>query len=177
MGLLIAVLLSQIAVVGASLKIAVLQNILGFLRSPGSQVYRHHYLCSGLLCPIGKLIQPKLVRLNNGPGQIHLGRALTFRSHTIFPVVTGNKISAGITHNRNLQLLHQVDNILPHPLLIRKRAVLLINSFIYRTSQMLNKGSENSLIHLSCQVVFVYNNLCFLHSLSIPPPTRQISSS
>ena len=133
----------------AALEITVFQYILGFFRPSGPQIDSHHDIRSGFLCPVGKFIQTELVAFNHRPCQIHLGRTHVFRTYAVFPMIAGHKIAAGITYNRNLQLPHQIQTILPHPLLIGKGAVFLIDSLVYGSSQMLNKRTENPFVHLN----------------------------
>lgn len=84
-------------------------------------------------------------------------------------MIAGYKIAAGITHDRNLQFPYQINNILSHPLFIGKRTVFLVNAFINSPPEMLNKGTEDSFVHLSGKIIFVYNQFCFFIPFSIPP--------
>ena len=165
MGLFIAVLSSQVAVVGALFKVAVFQHILRFFRPSGSQIDSHHHVASRLLRPVHELVQAELVGFDHLPGQIHLRGTLIPGANAVLPVIAGDEISARIPDDGYLKLPHQCKHVLSHSLFVRKRASLLINSFIYRTSQVLNKGTENSFVHFSGEIVFVHNQFRFFHVL------------
>ena len=165
MRLFIAVGLSQIAVVGSLFKIAVFQNIFGVLRSAGSEVDSHHDVTAGFFGPVSKLVQAKLVCLNDAPGKLRFCRPLVLWPYTVFPVITGNKISTRITDDRYLKLSDESQRILAQALFIGKCASLLINSFINGTAEVFDKGTEDSFVNFSGQKVFVNDNLCFFHIL------------
>ena len=165
MRLFIAVSLTEITVIGTTLKVTVFQKIFRILRSSCSQVYCHHHIAAGFSGPVHKLIESKLVCLDDTPGQLRSGRTLSFRPDTILPTESGYKISARITNDRYLKLPYQFQSIFTKALLVRQRAALLIDSFINSTSQLFNKRTENPLIHLAGEEIFIDDDLCFFHGV------------
>ena len=168
MRLFIAVSLTEITVIGTSLKVTVFQKIFRILRSSCSQVYCHHHIAAGFSGPVHKLIESKLVCLDDTPGQLRSGRTLSFRPDTILPTESGYKISARITNDRYLKLPYQFQSILPKSLLIRKGAAFLINPLINRTSEMFYKGTIDPFVCFSGEEIFVHDDLRFFHCKNPP---------
>ena len=160
--------LTEITVIGATLKVTVFQKIFRILRSSCSQVYCHHHIAAGFSGPVHKLIETKLIGLDHAPGQLRSGRTLSFQPDTILPAESGYKISARITNDRYLKLPYQLQSILPESLLIRKRATFLINPLINRTSEMFYKGTEDPFICFSGEEIFVHDDLRFFHCKNPP---------
>ena len=173
MRLFIAVSLTEITVIGTSLKVTVFQKIFCILRSSCSQVYCHHHIAAGFSGPVHKLIESKLVCLDDTPGQLRSGRTLSFWPDTILPAESGYKISTRITDNRNLKLFYQLQSILPEALLIRKGTAFLINALINRTSEMFYKGTINPFVCFSGEEIFVHDDLRFFHCKN--PPVIELS--
>ena len=168
MRLFIAVSLTEITVIGTTLKVTVFQKIFRILRSSCSQVYCHHHIAAGFSGPVHKLIESKLVCLDDPPGQLRSGRTLSFRPDAVLPTESGYKISARITNDRYLKLPYQLQSILPKSLLIRKRAAFLINPLINRTSEMFYKGTIDPFVCFSGEEIFVHDDLRFFHCKNPP---------
>ena len=168
MRVFIAVSLTEITVIGTTLKVTVFQKIFRILRSSCSQVYCHHHIAAGFSGPVHKLIESKLVCLDDTPGQLRSGRTLSFRSDAVLPTESGYKISARITNDRYLKLPYQFQSILPESLLIRKGAAFLINPLINRTSEMFYKGTIDPFVCFSGEEIFVHDDLRFFHCKNPP---------
>ena len=63
----------------------------------------------------------------------------TIRSHTVLPVESGDKIAAGIAHDRDAELSHHIQHIPPKALLISHRVTRLIDAAIHGAAEVLNK--------------------------------------
>ena len=168
MRLFIAVSLTEITVIGTALKVTIFQKIFRILRSSCSQVHRHHHIAAGFSGPVHKLIESKLVCLDDTPGQFRSGRTLSFRPDTILPTESGYKIPTRITNDRYLKFSYQFQSILPESLLIRKGTAFLINALINRTSEMFYKGTINPFVCFSGEEIFVHDDLRFFHCKNPP---------
>jgi len=90
---------AQIAIERSARVGAVLQEMAGFVRSSGSQVDAQHRLCAGRPAPFDKLVGTESIGFRAQPRQIQTGRPLCYRTDTVFPVVTGEEIAAGVTND------------------------------------------------------------------------------
>ncbi len=160
---------SQITEFGAPLKITVLQQVQCLRHSPCAQVHRHHHITARHPRPVAELVQAKLVALHHLPCQIHPGRAFLFRPHAILPTKPRDKVSAGITDNGYLQLLHQLHGVLPKSLPVRKGTLRLINALVYGSPQVLDKRTVHPAVDGTDDKIFVNDHFCFFHMSSFLP--------
>ena len=85
---------------------------------------------------------------------------------TVFPVKVRYKVSARITYDRHVQLFYQINDILTESVSIGKWMSWLINSIVYSSSQMFNKGTINSFVDLGNGKCFVHYHFClFRHNV------------
>ena len=147
--------------------ICVFNKISCFFRTASTEIYRHHTFCIRFFAPFHKLISAKIVRLGCTPSQIKSFRSVFNRANTVFPIVTGNKITARIANNRNIKLFYKVYHITAKTIFICCRVVRFINAAIHCTTEMFNKRAINSFINFSDFKFFCKGDFCFHHSFSL----------
>ena len=107
-------------------------------------------------------MEAELVRLNHAPRWVDPVGSLADRTDRILPLEPGDKVSAWIADIWNLQFPDQTDRILSQSVLICKFAARLIDPFIYRPSQMLDKRAEDPLIYSGYFNLTVNTDSCLL---------------
>ncbi len=167
---LVSVLSAEVRIVGIGVQIAVFQQIESIRHTARPQVHGHHDVRAGFLRPLGELVDSDFIRLICPPREVKPRPALLLRSHGILPAEVRDEISARIPHNRNPQLLHQLNHILAESVLVRGRMSGLIDSGVYRSSEMLDERPVDPLVHLSDPEILVHNQLCLVHKCVIPLP-------
>ena len=145
--LLITILNPQITPVSAGRKIAVLHQIPGGVRSPGSQIYRHHHIRACPAAPFTEFIRAHLVVFHGKPGEFRTLRPFILRPDSVLPIVSGNKITARITYNRHLQFPGQFNDIPAESAVVCKRMAGIINASVNRSADMLDERSVNPLVN------------------------------
>ena len=147
-GLLKAIFTAQICIVGIGVQVAVFHELAGLIRASGAQIDRHHDIGIGTLRPFLEFVDAHLVGLDGAPGQFQLARSLFLGTGTVFPVVAGHKIAAGITHDGNIQFLDQIQHILAKAHIVGGFLPGLVDAAVNRASQMLDKGAVETVIDL-----------------------------
>ena len=173
-GLVIAVLLSQVAEISRGIHIAVFQNVHGFLHTPGAQVNCHHHIGIRLLGPVGELVQAELVGLHHMPGQVQPLGPVFPGTDTVFPPVAGDKVAAGVADHGDTQLLHQLQGILAEALFIGQGTVGLVDAAVDGPAQVLDKGAVNAFVNFADLEMLVDVYGCLFHRM---PPYRFRSNS
>ena len=153
---------AEIAQIGSALDVAVLNHILCFRHAACTKIDRVHRLHIRLLRPVHELMKAELVRLNHAPRRVDPVGSLADRTDRILPLEPGDKVSARIADIWDLQFFDQVDGIRSQPILIGEFAARLIDSFIYRPSQMLDKRAEDPLIYPGYFNLTVNTDSCLL---------------
>ena len=138
-GIFVTVCRPEVAPVGAGGIVAVLNEVARVLGGAGSHVHSAHNLGARLLRPVVKLIDADFVRLNRVPGAVKADGARSAGADSVLPVVAGEKVPARIAHEGNVQILHQVDDILPKALGIRRGVPRLVDAGIDGASQVLDE--------------------------------------
>lgn len=158
--LLITVASTQIAPVASSRMVAVFQQVAGRINAAGSQIHRHHDFGTNLLGPSGKLVRAYPIRFNCPPGQLQALRPRLNRANPILPVISGDEIPAGIPDDWDIQLFHQLLDVVTESLRICCRMRRLINPSVDGPAQMFNKGAVNAPIYFRNFKSFVDDHRC-----------------
>ena len=167
-GLLGAVFAPQVGEVRIGIQVAVFHQVPGLVRAAGAQVHRHHHVRSRFLGPGNKLMHAHLIALGGEPCHFRAAGAGRRRANAILPAVAGNEIAPGPAHQRYMQLLDQLQGVLPEALLVRSGVAGLIDTGIDGASQMLQEGAVDTRVHLADLIIPVKYQLCLLHRF--PPP-------
>ena len=150
-----AVLNSQIAVIRTAFMVAVFDKISCFLGTSQAEIYSHHTGCVGFFAPFHKFVGAEAVRLCNAPCELKTFRSFLDRTNTVLPIISRNKVAAGIAYNRNVKLANLVDNVLTEAVLVSGCVRGFINSAVNCSAEMLNKRAVNSRVDFS-YLEFVY---------------------
>src|SRR6185437_16965163 len=105
-GLGITMFASQIAPLSALVDVAILQQRSRLFRRSGSEVQSHQGEGPDGFAPGHVLVCSELVRVHRVPGLIQNLGTILFRADTVQPVVSGDKVSSGITNDRNPKRLY-----------------------------------------------------------------------
>ena len=157
---------TQITVFRSARMVTVFQKIAGICYSSCTKINSHHHICICFFQPFGKFIQTNFILFKTSPCKFQTNRTFLYRSHTIFPEKVRYKVSARITYDRHVQLFYQINDILTESVSIGKWMSWLINSIVYSSSQMFNKGTINSFVDLGNGKCFVHYHFClFRHNV------------
>jgi hypothetical protein len=83
-----------------------------------------------------------LVSVENQAGEIEPAGTIRDRADAVFPIVTGEKIAAGIAHDRDAELLGEIGDVLAKSLRVRGRMAGLEYAGINAPPHMLDESSE-----------------------------------
>ena len=139
---------AKVAIFGAAGMVAIFQQIAGICHTSGTQIHCHHDLCIHLLRPMVEFLQSEGIRLQRSPRQIQSGRTLIHRAYTVLPEKVGYEVTTGITDQGNLQFSDQLYHVLSVTVFVRRGMSRLVDTAVHRPAQMLNKGTEQTVIHL-----------------------------
>src|SRR5690606_24536731 len=134
----------QIAPIAPARMVAIFDQIAGRIHPSRSEVDRHHHFGIRLLRPLRKLIRADIVRFDRSPREIGAPWPILERANAVLPILTGYKIAPRITNDRHLQLLYQLDDVLPEAVFICSRMIRLVNAAVHSASQMLDKRTVNT---------------------------------
>ena len=109
MGLLIAVLDTQITPISTGGMVTVINQIQSSFDASGTQVDGHHRLSTGTTAPGNEFVHTHGVGFQGSPCQVKALGTVFYGTNTILPTVIGNKITTGITNNGDIQFLDQLD--------------------------------------------------------------------
>ena len=146
-GILGAVLLAQVAPVAAAGMVAVFEHRQGFGEALGAEVDREHRLGAGLAAPADELVGADLVVLRRAPGEIEPHRPLLARANTVFPIVVGDEVAAGITHQRRLQIAHEAEHVAPESIRVGRLVAGLVDAAVDRAAEMFEKGAVDPIVN------------------------------
>ena len=164
--LLPAVRAAQIRPIGPGWMIAVFNQVSRGIAAPGAEIDRHHRLDTGCLAPVHEFIGAETVGFGAEPRKVKTGRPLIDRTDAVFPVIAGDEIAAGVTHDRRTKLLHQREYVLPKSFGIGGRMSGLVDATINASPEMLDEGAEQTRIRMTDGKIAVHQNFCFSHFLS-----------
>src|SRR5262249_61852035 len=106
----------------------------------------HHRLDLRGLAPVHELVRTEGVGLGREPGEVELLGAFILGSHSVFPIVTGYEVSAGIADDGGPQFIDEIENIAPEPLLVGGRGSRLANPPVDAATEMLDTRPTNARI-------------------------------
>ena len=81
--------------------VAIFEILARSIDSARAEIDRHQNFAANTTGPFHKFVRAELVGFDGFPGKVQSSRAFVFRTDTVFPVVTGNEIAAGIAEDRN----------------------------------------------------------------------------
>src|SRR5690606_17233801 len=114
------------------------------VRPARAEIDRKHRLNIGEPTPVDEFVGPELVGFDRFPGEIHAARALFNGPNPFFPVVARDEIAARIAHDRWCQLPHQIENVAPEAVLVRRGMSGFKNAAIDASSEMLDESPEET---------------------------------
>ena len=160
-GLLEAVALSHICVVSIGIKIAVFKQVLSVRGRTRAEIYRHHNLCLCALCPLLKLVDAYLVRLNRFPSELKSFRALRSVTRAVHPVISRNEVSAGVSDDRNVYHFDKLHYVGAEAHIVSRSVRGLVNTAVNGSAEMLDERAVYSFVYLSYCEILIDRNLCF----------------
>src|SRR5258707_5252618 len=86
-----------------------------------------------------------------------------FRS--VFPVIAGDEISAGVTHDRRTKLLHQRKYVLPKSSGIGGPMSRLLDAAIDALAAKLDGSTAQTGMRMGARKIAIHQNNCFSHFL------------
>ena len=145
--------------------IGILHNIPCLFRASCTEVDGIHHFRTGFLRPVCKFMKPDFIGFRGEPGQVKPLRSVFHRSDAVLPVEAGYKITAGITHNRDSELLYRINDIRAKTGFVRQRMTGFINASVYRPAQMFDKGPENPVINSADLIILIQYYFCLFHQI------------
>jgi hypothetical protein len=134
---------AQVAQRCAAGKIAVFDKVARRIRPARSEIYDQHRLDLSRATPVDELVGAKTIGLDAAPCEVEAYRPAGERPDTIFPIVAGDEIAAGIAHNRGAELAHERDDVTAETARIRARVPGLEDPAIDAAAEMLSKSRSN----------------------------------
>ena len=91
-------------------------------------------------------MQSEFIGLGRMPCEVETTRTLLLVADSILPTISGDEISTGIADGRNAEFFHQVNHILAEAISISGWMTRFVDASVYAASQMLDKGTEQTII-------------------------------
>jgi hypothetical protein len=157
------VFMSQVAERRATFHAAIFQQRTGFVRASCAEVHSHHWFQTGLRAPGHEFVRAKCIRLGAEPGQFSTSGPLIEWTDTIFPVVAGHEISAGIPNYGDPEFADQFQYILSETFIISCRVPRLEYPSVNTSAEMLDETAEQTGVRLSHHECGIENNDSFGH--------------
>lgn len=79
-------------------RVAVFNQIGGFLNHPGAEVHPEHRFGLNLLAEINEFVRSELIRFDRLPREVTAARALILRADAIQPAIPAQEVTAGIAN-------------------------------------------------------------------------------
>ena len=125
--------------------------------------------CAARHQSMNSLVPNRLVSVENQARSSRVGRAAT-RANAVLPVVAGDKIAAGIAHNRGPQLLDEGEDVAAKAFFVGGRMARLVDAAVNAAPQMLNKGPEQPGVGIADGKVAIEKDFGVAHDgLSLEP--------
>ena len=137
---------AQIAERRTAGEVDVFEEVAGVVQTTGAEIDGEHHLDAGHLRPVGEFIDADLVGFLGAPGEIKTDGTLVARPNTVFPAIGRNEVSARITDVRDLQVLHEFQNVLAKAVFIRLRMARLVDAAVYGAPHMFDEGGIKTIV-------------------------------
>ena len=158
-----AVLHPQVRPVGTAGMVAVLHQPRRGLGVPGAQVHCQHRRRSGPPGPGAEFVRAHRVRLDGAPGQVQPDRPFLHRADAVLPAITGYEVPARIADDRHAELPCQIGDVLPEPVLIRRRMLRLVDAGVDAAAEMLDERPVHPGVDRADPERWVNGDACFGH--------------
>ena len=150
-----AVLLAQVAPVGAGRVVDVFDEVAGLVEAARAEVDGEHHLRADRVAPVGEFVDADRVAVGGVPGEVEPGRALLARADAVLPVVGRDEVAAGIAHDRDVEIPDQLRDVAPHPVLVGGRVVGLVDAGVDGAAEMLEEGAVDTIVDPGNRIVLV----------------------
>ena len=148
-GLRVSVLAAKVTPLRALRHIAIFHQCGRLLRSSRTQIEAHQRQSADRFAPGHELVGAKLIGVQRIPRLVEHPRAILLGANAVEPVVSRDKISAGIPDNRNSQLPYLIDHVFAKAVGIRELRPRIVNSLVDGAAQVLQKRAEEIAIQRS----------------------------
>ena len=149
----VAVLLAQVAPVAAGRAVDVFDEIARLVEPARAEVDREHHLGADGVAPVGEFVHADGVGVRRVPGEVEPRRPLFARADAVFPIIGGNEIAAGIAHDRNLEVAHELGDVAAHAVRVGGRMTGLVDAGVDRAAEMLEEGAVEPIVDLRDRVI------------------------
>jgi hypothetical protein len=160
------VFMSQVAERGAAFYVAIFEQRPGFVCASCAEIDGHHWFQTSLRAPSHKFVCAERIRLGAEPGQFSTSGPLIEWTDTIFPVVAGHEISAGIPDYGDPKFADQFQYILSESFIVSAWVPRFEDPAIDTSPEMLDETAEQTGVRLSHHERGIENNDSFGHGLS-----------
>ena len=138
--------LAQIAPIAARRAVDVFDEIARLIEPARAEVDGEHHFGSDLCAPGGEFVQADGVGFRGVPGEIEPRRPLLARTDAVLPIVGGDEIAAGITHDGNLEIPHEFDDVAAHAVRVGGRMAGLVDAGVNRAPEMLEERAVEAVV-------------------------------
>ena len=129
------------------LPIAILHPVARFLGRAGAKVNAEHRRPIKLPAELDKFVGAKLIRFNALPGEFANNRPLRARADTVFPVIAGRKVAAGIAHRGVAQPAQGIEDIAPATVGIRVAATGFVDAFVDGSTHVFEEPAKEAFVN------------------------------
>jgi hypothetical protein len=157
------VFMSQVAERRATFHVAIFEQGSRFVRASCAEIHGHHRFQTGFRAPGHEFVCAKRIRLSAEPGEFSTSGPLVDWADTIFPIVAGHEISAGIPNYGDPKFANQFQYILSKTFIVSRRVPRLEDASIDTSPEMLNETAEETRVRLSHHERRIEKNDSFGH--------------
>ena len=123
----------------AFLDVTIFDQSSGLLWCAGTKIQTHEGRGSNGMAPGHEFVGSKLIGFDGIPCLVQHPRAVFLGPHTIQPVITRHKISAGIANDGHTEVFHFVQDVLAETIGIGKFRAGIVNPTVNRAAKVFQK--------------------------------------
>ena len=143
------VLAALVGPVGVARFVGVLHPIAGVVHRAEAAVDADVGLGADALAVAQKLVGAEAIGLEVVPGQLGPHRALVLGADAVLPVVARGEVAAGITQDRDAELLHRLHDVGAIAVFIGEGAAFLVDAAVDHAAEMFGEVAEEVRVHLT----------------------------
>ncbi len=140
---------TQVAPTGAARVVAVFEQVAGGVETAGAEVDGHVDVGPGELGPAGEFVGADRVGLGREPGEIETGRPVGNGADSVFPLVPGDEIAAGVADERDAEGADQFEDIAAEAVLIGGRVAGFVDTAVDGPPEVLEEAAVQARVDLA----------------------------
>lgn len=159
--LFVTIDLARVAMVNASLGIAMFRGVFHVLQSSYSRICYRRRVTTNFSKPIRGLVRSGLIYLSSAPNRLQSKQALDFQPSAVLPARSKCGVSTQVAGSQCLGLPCRLRDVLPGSLLVEGETTFLVGPLVGHASRVFCGKAVSPFIYFSNRRVFIRSSLHF----------------